>query len=193
MKPGKTLAFYLTAFGCGFLIAGFGLSLVFGTIGVPAEGPAGIAVAILFGLGLCTLLSALLRRTIRRSEFLKTPIADLSESDRPRYSAESSVWQAKFATYFSTASTFLAFALFFGGISVAFIGFNFASGTNDFGLIMILTGIVVAVIAIVSGIVAVFLGWRAARRTGSFLWFVFALALPAFQAVAYLVGAYLTK
>ncbi len=193
MKPKRTFELVLIAIGFGFLISGFGLGLLFGSLDVSAKGPAGIAVAILFGCGICLLLFAALQPITSVSGFLKPNNAELSESERPRSLAELSVSRAKLAICFSAAATVMAFALFYGGIKVAFIGFNFASGTNDVGLITLLTGIVVGIIAIVSSLVAILLGWSAGNASGKFYWFFAALAVPLFQAVTYLVGTYLTK
>ena len=87
----------------------------------------------------------------------------------------------------------MAFALFFGGILVSFIGFNFASGTNDFGLIMILAGIVVGGIAIISGLVGIVFGWMAWNSSGRFYWLIAACSVPFVQAIAYFVVRHATK
>jgi hypothetical protein len=193
MKPRKSFGLASIAIGCGLLITGFGLSLLFGSIEVPASGPAGFAVATLFGVGLSVLLFAALHRTISRPVAIGSTPGDRPENEQLRYWADVSVWRTKLAICFSVASTFLAFALFFGGIPVAFIDFNFASGTNDIGLIMMITGMVVSVIAIIGGLVAIPWGWMARNASGNSYWLCAAMALPVFQAFAFLLGLYVTR
>ncbi len=193
MSPKISAEVILNAVGGGFLALGFGLGLLFGTIDVPVEGPAGIAVAILFGFGLCILLFAALRRVIFVSDPRKSKADDLLESERPGRFADLKVRSTKLAIRFTAITTAIAVALFFGGIPVAFLGFNFASGTNDVGLIMIFTGMVVGAISIVSGFVAILLGGSVLCTSGKVYWLFVSLAVPIFQVIAYLVGRYVTK
>lgn len=191
MKLGKRVERLLIAIGCGLLLLGLGLGLLFGSVEVPVSGPAGIVVATLFGFGLCILLLAALHRLIPDSNHFNADIP--SESDRYLSLADLKVWRTKLAICFSATCTVLAFALFFGGILVAFIGFDFASGTNDIGLIMILTGMVVGAIAIFSGFVSILLGWSAWYTSRKVTWLFVALAVPIFQVVAYLFGNYVAN
>ena len=99
--------------------------MLFGGFDVPAAGPAGpagpagIAVAILLGSGVCVLLLAALRRVFPASRPLRTNVVDLSDDERLGRLAESRVRRAKLTVFFSAASTFMAFALFLGGIPVS--------------------------------------------------------------------------
>lgn len=179
--------------GCVLLATGFGLGLLFGTFDVQVEGPAGIAVAILFGTGLCGLLLAAVGRVLPRTMSPQNNDDKASKERQLRDLAESYLHLTKLTLFFSAASTIAAFALFLGGIPVAFIGFNFASGTNDFGLIMMFTGIVVGVIAILSSLFGIPVGWISWSVSGKSNWFFVVLALPIVQTVSFLVVWYFAQ
>jgi hypothetical protein len=166
----------LIAFGAALMMIGLALAALFGSMDVPAEGVAGIAVAAILGSGICVLLLAGLRRILSVS--------------RSRLSNEIEIWvnRTKLTLCFSMAASVVAFALLYGGVAVAFINFNFASGTNDIGLIMMLTGFAVGAIAIMGDLVGIVFGGIVWKTLGNRRWLLAAIAVLVVHAMAIYVA-----
>lgn len=193
MKTTRAFATAVSLIGCGLSLSGFALWLVLGLVETSVSGPGGLAVAILFGCGLCTWLLAALYRMLYGSALPLTNSGTEAEQERHKTFAELRVLRAKCSICYAALATVLTYALIVVGIPVAFIGFDFAHGTNDLGLVIILTGLVVGVVAIISGLIAIILGWIAARTNGNFKWLLAAIAIPLIQVTSYFVSRYLTN
>ncbi len=184
MKRKSIVSQPLFKLGVVTCLIGLALSFIFGITEIPFEGPAGITNSVLLGSGICLLLLTWIRSIVPACSIVSTTGIDVDQEEQANILGRRQLRLAKLTVLFSIASMVLAVALYVLGVAVAFTSFDFASGTNDAGLIIILTGIVTGTIGLVTDLAGVRCSWMAWRTSSHIRWFVLSLAMPMLMGLA---------
>lgn len=91
------------------------------------------------------------------------------------------------AFLFSRVVTVLAVVLAIGGLVVYFGNFNFASGGDVRGMMIVLVGVFLAAIAMLGNLYSIYAAWRIRRYTGSISWLLIAILFPVVETAVFVV------
>ena len=177
----------LFALSCILLATGIGLAIVFEILDFTFEGPLGIVIAALLGTGICLQVFTLIRYWLPESILVQPASISMSGENLRVGLGNRQLRHAKLTILFSAVSGIVAVILYVVGVFVAFTNFNFASGTNDAGLLIMLASLAVGFIAAVSNLVGIAFGWMSWRSTGVIKWFMVATLIPVFLVTTFLL------
>jgi hypothetical protein len=91
------------------------------------------------------------------------------------------------ALMFSQVATVLAIGLYFSGVTIYFANFNFGSGGNSQGAIILVAALCLSTLAIIGDTLGILFAWITWRYTGSPWWLVITILLPLFEIPAVLL------
>ena len=81
----------------------------------------------------------------------------------------------------------LAVGLYIAGVAMYFADFNFASGGDSRGAVILVAALILSIFGIVGALLTVLCSWNTWRFAGSRWWLVVAILLPSSEIVAILL------
>jgi hypothetical protein len=90
-----------------------------------------------------------------------------------------------FALILSRVATVLAVALFVAGVGIYFANFNFGSGGDARGAVLLLAAPCLGLIAVSGDLYGILAAWMTWRSSGSGWWLAMAIALPLLEMAAF--------
>lgn len=188
----STIDRFLVIGGGALMAVGVVLALLLSIFEIRADSSTGFVVSTIFGMGISLLLLAWLRRMLPISMSSSDALLD---HDVAKKSQSMNQWirNTKISMCFSLVTALLALGLCFGGVAIAFVNFNFASGTNDVGVYILLTGLALVALSGLSTLVGVVVGWMTSRATGNLLWLSIACVFPFLHAVVFATTWLITR
>jgi hypothetical protein len=90
-----------------------------------------------------------------------------------------------FALIFSRVVTVLAIGLFVAGAVMYFANFNFGSGGNARGAVMLLAAPCLGLVAVIGDLYGILAAWVTWRNSGSGWWLALAIVLPLLEMVGF--------